>query len=143
MSRTVITYGTFDVFHVGHVRLLRRAASLGTRLIVGCSTDEFNLKKGKASEIPYQYRREILESCRYADQVIPETCWEQKREDIVRLGVDVFVMGSDWQGRFDTLKDLCEVVYLPRTENVSSSEIKENIRFGAPGDTGSQLYKSN
>lgn len=143
MSKTVLTYGTFDVFHVGHVRLLRRAAELGTSLIVGCSTDEFNLTKGKKSEIPYQYRKEILESCRYVSKVIPETCWEQKRRDVADLGVGVFVMGDDWRGKFDDLADLCEVVYLPRTENVSSSEIKENIKFGGPGSGDGTLYKSN
>ncbi len=141
MSKTVLTYGTFDVFHVGHVRLLRRAAMLGSKLIVACSTDEFNLAKGKRSEIPYEFRKEILESCRYVSQVIPERNWEQKRTDVVEYGVDIFVMGDDWAGKFDDLKDLCEVVYLPRTENVSSTEIKDSIKFGVP--TADAQYKSS
>ncbi|MEX0283710.1 MAG: adenylyltransferase/cytidyltransferase family protein [Paracoccaceae bacterium] len=125
---TVITYGTFDLFHVGHVRLLRRLSDLGTRLIVACSTDEFNALKGKSTAIPYAHRVEVLESCRYVDQVIAETCWEQKREDVVKYGADLFAIGDDWAGKFDDLKDLCDVIYLPRTKNVSTTELKALIQ---------------
>ncbi|WP_425045281.1 adenylyltransferase/cytidyltransferase family protein [Primorskyibacter sp. S87] len=125
---TIITYGTFDLFHVGHVRLLRRLADLGSKLIVACSTDEFNTLKGKTTAIPYAHRVEVLESCRYVDQVIPENTWEQKREDIVRFDADLFAMGDDWEGKFDDLRDLCDVLYLPRTENVSTTELKQLIQ---------------
>lgn len=122
--RTVLTYGTYDLFHVGHVRLLQRLSMLGDRLIVGCSTDEFNAGKGKESVMPYLARREILESCRYVDLVIPETHWEQKRQDVQTHGVHVFAMGDDWAGHFDFLSDLCEVIYLPRTPDVSTTELR-------------------
>ena len=126
--RTILTYGTFDLFHIGHVRLLRRLADLGDRLIVACSTDEFNAIKGKQTAIPYAHRVEVLEACRYVDQVIPEKTWEQKREDVVAQEVDLFAMGDDWAGKFDELRDLCDVLYLPRTENVSTTELKELIQ---------------
>ncbi|MFY9209958.1 MAG: glycerol-3-phosphate cytidylyltransferase [Aestuariivita sp.] len=126
--RTILTYGTFDLFHIGHVRLLRRLADLGDRLIVACSTDEFNAIKGKQTAIPYAHRVEVLEACRYVDQVIPEKTWEQKREDVVAHEVDLFAMGDDWAGKFDELRDLCDVLYLPRTENVSTTELKELIQ---------------
>jgi len=127
--RTVITYGTFDLFHVGHLRLLHRARLLGDRLIVGLSTDEFNLHhKDKIATIPYVDRLAVLESLRCVDLVIPETHWEQKRRDIVTHGVTTFVMGDDWLGKFDSLGDLCEVRYLPRTRNVSSTEIRNHLR---------------
>lgn len=127
---TVLTYGTFDLFHAGHVRLLRRLAGLGGRLIVGCSTDGFNALKGKSCIMPYEARAEILRACRYVDHVIPEECWEQKRGDVVRHGADIFAMGSDWTGKFDDLADLCRVVYLPRTENISTTEIKHLVLSG-------------
>ncbi|MFD0859182.1 adenylyltransferase/cytidyltransferase family protein [Roseovarius aquimarinus] len=123
--RTVLTYGTFDLFHAGHVRLLSRLAELGDRLVVGCSTDAFNSSKGKLCVMSFDARVEILEACRHVDLVIPEECWEQKRTDIVEHGADIFAMGSDWTGKFDDLSDLCEVVYLPRTENISTTEIKQ------------------
>lgn len=125
---TIITYGTFDLFHVGHLRLLKRLRSLGDRLIVGCSTDEFNSSKGKTSTIPFSQRVEILEAVKYVDKVIPENAWEQKRSDIEREKVDIFAMGDDWFGKFDHLSDLCNVVYLTRTENISSTEIREIVR---------------
>ena len=126
--RTVITYGTFDLLHYGHVRLLRRARALGDRLIVALSTDEFNASKGKTSYFPYELRKEMLEAVRYVDQVIPETDWEQKVDDIKGLGVDVFVMGDDWQGKFDYLSSTgCEVVYLARTPDISTTEIKKSL----------------
>lgn len=124
----VLTYGTFDLFHVGHLRLLKRLAGLGDRLIVACSTDEFNLGKGKTTAIPYAHRVEILESCRYVDMVIPERDWAQKRTDVQEYGVDLFAMGDDWAGKFDFLCDLCDVLYLPRTQNVSTTELKSLIQ---------------
>ncbi len=127
-KRTVITYGTFDLFHVGHLRLLKRAKELGDYLIVGVSTDEFNQLKGKKTIIPFEQRREIVESIRYVDQAIPEENWEQKVDDIKRFGVDVLVMGADWQGKFDHLKEFCEVVYLPRTQGVSSTQLKKSLK---------------
>ncbi|MFD1343272.1 adenylyltransferase/cytidyltransferase family protein [Litorisediminicola beolgyonensis] len=127
MSRTVLTYGTFDLFHVGHVRLLRRLADLGDRLVVGCSTDAFNRAKGKSSAMPYEDRAEILAACRYVDQVIPEDSWEQKRRDIEAHGISIFAMGDDWAGKFDDLADLCQVVYLPRTENISTTDLRQLV----------------
>lgn len=124
---TVITYGTYDLFHLGHVRLLRRLANLGDRLIVGCSTDEFNSTKGKTCVMPYEHRRELLEACRYVSKVIPEENWEQKPKDIARENVDIFGMGSDWEGKFDELTPLCRVVYLPRTEGVSTTELRQSV----------------
>lgn len=125
--KTVITYGTFDLFHIGHVNLLKRARSLGDRLIVAVSTDEFNQGKGKTTLVPYDHRVAILESCRYVDQVIPESDWAQKRTDIAKHNVDVFVIGNDWKGKFDELSDLCEVVYLERTTDISSTAMKQAI----------------
>ncbi len=124
----VLTYGTFDLFHVGHLRLLRRLSDLGDKLIVACSTDEFNLGKGKVTAIPFEHRVEVLEGCRYVDQVIPERTWEQKRDDVQTYGVDLFAIGDDWAGKFDFLGDLCDVLYLPRTENVSTTELKDLIQ---------------
>lgn len=127
--RKVITYGTFDLFHIGHLNLLNRAKQLGDYLIVGLSTDEFNsYAKSKTCVVNYQDRKKILEALRCVDLVIPETDWEQKSQDVQQLGVDIFVIGNDWAGEFDFLKDYCEVVYLPRTENISSTEIKQFIQ---------------
>jgi len=125
---TVLTYGTFDLFHLGHVRLLKRLSSLGDQLVVGCSTDEFNAIKGKRCVMPFEQRCEILESCRFVDLVIPERTWEQKRDDILRLDVDIFGIGDDWTGKFDELKDVCKVVYLSRTEGVSTTELRQTVR---------------
>lgn len=125
--KTVITYGTFDLFHVGHLRLLQRAKSLGDRLIVAVSTDDFNSIKGKKSIIPFEQRAEIVGNVKCVDLVIPEISWEQKLEDIKKYGVDIFVMGDDWKGKFDNLKEYCQVVYLPRTEGISSSQIRETL----------------
>ncbi len=124
MPKRVITYGTFDLFHIGHVRLLQRLAGLGDHLTVCVSTDEFNAIKGKSSVIPYEQRVEILTACRYVDAVLPENDWAQKRNDIVREKIDIFAMGNDWSGKFDDLGDLCEVVYLPRTEDISTTSLK-------------------
>ncbi|WP_206528142.1 glycerol-3-phosphate cytidylyltransferase [Marinitoga sp. 38H-ov] len=126
--KTVITYGTFDLFHIGHLRLLQRAKELGDKLIVAVSTDEFNAIKGKKSIIPYEQRAEIVKNIKCVDIVIPEKNWEQKIEDIIKYNVDIFVIGEDWKGKFDYLNEYCEVVYLPRTEGISSSEIKEILQ---------------
>jgi len=126
-KKIVITYGTFDMFHIGHLRLLKRAKSLGDRLIVGVSTDEFNAEKGKKVLIPFEQRREIVESIKYVDEVIPENSWDQKESDIRQYDVDLLVMGADWEGKFDHLKELCEVVYLPRTENISTTDLKKSL----------------
>ena len=126
---TVLTYGTFDMFNYGHLRLLERLRAIGDRLIVGCSTDEFNTLKGKRTICPYAHRVAILSACRHVDQVIPETCWEQKREDIRHFRADILAMGDDWAGRFDDLADLCNVVYLPRTQDVSTTEIRDQVVY--------------
>lgn len=132
--RIIITYGTFDLLHVGHVHLLRRALARGDRLVVGLSTDDFNKNmKNKTTVVPYVDRRLMLLHLRCVDMVIPETCWEQKPSDIQRYGIDEFVMGHDWQGHFDHLEQHCKVTYLPRTENVSTSLIKGHLRSGAQG----------
>ncbi|EPA5447428.1 TPA: adenylyltransferase/cytidyltransferase family protein [Vibrio cholerae] len=122
--KTVITYGTFDLFHVGHVRLLKRLKSLGDRLVVGVSSDEFNESKGKKSYFSYSERAEIVAACVYVDEVFPEHCWEQKITDIIKFKADIFAMGSDWEGKFDSLRQYCQVIYLPRTENISTTEIR-------------------
>jgi glycerol-3-phosphate cytidylyltransferase len=129
MGTNVITYGTFDLFHIGHLRLLQRLRALGDRLVVAVSTDEFNLKKNKRSFIPYEHRAEIVASLNIVDLVIPETCWEQKIDDIKRHDITIFGMGDDWAGRFDELNSYCKVVYLPRTPDVSSTAIREIARF--------------
>ena len=125
--KTIITYGTFDLFHVGHVRLLKRLSDLGDRLVVGCSTDEFNAVKKKKTIMPYNERVEILKACRYVDDVFPEKNWEQKRDDIVREKADIFAMGDDWVGRFDDLKDIADVLYLPRTQDISTTEVRQLV----------------
>jgi len=124
-TRTVITYGTFDLFHVGHLNLLKRMRALGDRLIVGVSTDQFNEGKGKKTVVPFRDRISIVESIKYVDLAIPEESWHQKKDDIRAHCVDVFGMGDDWLGKFDDLKDECEVVYLPRTADISSTEFKK------------------
>ena len=126
--RRVITYGTFDLLHYGHINLLRRAKQLGDYLIVALSTDEFNWdEKRKKSYFSYEQRKQLLESIRYVDLVIPEESWDQKRSDVKEYHIDTFVMGNDWEGKFDFLKDLCEVVYLPRTPEISTTMIKEEL----------------
>lgn len=122
--KRVITYGTFDVLHYGHINLLKRAKSLGDYLIVALSTDEFNNIKHKQSFYTYEQRKLLLEACRYVDLIIPENTWEQKIDDIKKYQADIFVMGDDWKGKFDFLKDFCEVVYLPRTPDVCSTNTK-------------------
>ncbi len=125
--KKVITYGTYDLLHVGHVNLLRRARELGDYLIVVLSTDEFNALKHKTAYHSYEDRKAILEAIRYVDEVIPEYNWEQKISDVQDNNVDIFVMGDDWEGEFDFLKDYCEVVYLPRTEGISTTKIKNDL----------------
>lgn len=124
----VITYGTFDLLHYGHINLLRRAKELGDYLVVAISTDEFNSIKNKKSYFNYEKRKMILEAIRYVDEVIPEESWEQKIVDIRERNIDVFVMGDDWKGKFDYLKEYCEVVYLERTPDISITQIKESLQ---------------
>lgn len=128
--KKVITYGTFDLTHIGHINILKRAKALGDYLIVGLSTDEFNAMKGKKAYHPYEERKLILEAIRYVDKVIPEYSWQQKTHDIQVHDIDVFVMGDDWTGTFDFLKPYCEVIYLPRTVNISTSKIKADLLKG-------------
>ena len=125
--KKVITYGTYDLLHVGHINLLRRARELGDYLIVVVSSDEFNAIKGKKAYYSFEDRKKILEAIRYVDEVLPEYTWEQKIDDVVKNNVDVFVMGDDWTGKFDFLKEYCEVVYLPRTEGISTTKIKHDL----------------
>ena len=125
--KRVITYGTFDVLHYGHINLLKRAKAFGDYLIVVLSSDEFNKIKNKNSYYTFEQRKIILEACRYVDLVVPEYNWEQKIEDVKKYQVDVFVMGDDWDGKFNFLKEYCDVVYLPRTPNVCSSATKEHL----------------
>lgn len=123
----VLTYGTFDLLHIGHIRIIKRAKSLGDELIVGLSSDEFNESKGKKAVYSYKERKEILEALEDVDLVIREDSWEQKIQDIKKFNIDTFVMGDDWTGKFDYLKDYCNVVYLKRTENISTTEVREDI----------------
>ena len=127
--KRVITYGTFDLLHYGHINLLRRAKALGDYLIVALSTDEFyHVEKNKHCYFSYEERKMLLESIRYVDLVIPEENWEQKRSDVHLYHVDTFVMGDDWEGKFDFLKEEgCEVVYLPRTPEISTTQIKQDL----------------
>ena len=124
-----MTYGTFDMLHYGHINLLRRARALGDYLIVALSSDSFNAIKNKQSFFHYEHRRQMLEAIRYVDLIIPENDWEQKREDIIKHNVNIFVMGNDWEGKFDFLKDICEVVYLERTPEISTTRIKNHLKI--------------
>jgi glycerol-3-phosphate cytidylyltransferase len=130
--KRVITYGTYDLLHYGHIELLRRAKAQGDYLIVALSSDEFNAGKGKKSYFTYEERRRMLEAIRYVDLVIPEESWEQKTTDVAKYHVDTFVIGDDWAGKFDFLKEQCEVVYLERTPEISTTQIKA----GLSGDNG-------
>jgi len=127
-NKKVLTYGTFDLFHIGHLKLLQRAKELGDYLIVGVSTDEFNARKGKKSIIPFEQRAEIIKNIKCVDLVISENNWEQKIEDIKKYDIDVFVMGGDWKGKFDFLKEYCDVVYLERTRGISSTQLKNILK---------------
>lgn len=127
--KRIITYGTFDLLHYGHINLLRRAKEMGDYLIVVMSTDEFNeTEKNKKCYFSYEQRKQLLEAIRYVDLVLPETSWEQKISDVQLYHVDTFVMGDDWKGKFDFLKDYCEVVYLPRTPEISTTQIKQELK---------------
>jgi glycerol-3-phosphate cytidylyltransferase len=125
--KTIITYGTFDLFHIGHLNILESLSHIGDKLIVGVSTDEFNLLKGKKSIHSFEERSRIIAALSCVDEVIPESGWDQKSSDIKKHGVTLFGMGADWKGKFDDLSSLCEVRYLPRTCNVSSTEIKRSL----------------
>ena len=127
LMKKVITYGTFDLLHYGHINLLKRAKALGDYLIVGLSTNEFNEIKGKNCYFSYKERKKLLESLRYVDLVIPENNWEQKIDDIEEFKVDILVMGDDWKGKFDFLKNYCEVIYLSRTPEISTTKIKADL----------------
>lgn len=126
--KKIITYGTYDLLHRGHINLLKRAKAMGDFLIVGLSSDGFNALKHKKAFYSYEERKLVLEAVRYVDQVIPEDTWEQKEQDITDHDIDVFVMGDDWRGKFDHLSEHCEVVYLPRTDGVSTTQIKASLR---------------
>ena len=139
--KRILTYGTYDLLHYGHIRLLQRAKALGDYLIVALSTDEFNEIKGKKAYHNYETRKKMLEAIRYVDLVIPEENWEQKISDVKEYHVDTVVMGSDWAGsdRFDYLKDYCEVVYLDRTEGISTTKIKKDLGLQEPKEAGTML----
>lgn len=128
--KKVITYGTFDLLHYGHVNLLERAKSLGDYLVVVLSSDEFNYnEKNKKCYFSYEERKRLLEAIRYVDLVIPENSWEQKISDVKEFKIDTFVMGDDWKGKFDFLSEYCEVVYLPRTPEISTTQIKKDLQI--------------
>lgn len=143
--KRILTYGTFDLLHYGHIRLLQRAKALGDYLIVAVSTDEFNAIKNKKSYHDYETRKKMLEAIRYVDLVIPEENWEQKINDVKEYKVDVVVMGSDWAGsdKFDYLKDYCEVVYLDRTEGISTTKIKSDLGLQEPINGVNQIPEPN
>ncbi|RIU94915.1 glycerol-3-phosphate cytidylyltransferase [Oceanobacillus picturae] len=126
--KKVITYGTFDLLHTGHINILRRAKEFGDYLIVAISTDEFNALKDKEAYYTFEQRKSILEAIRYVDEVIPENSWDQKVEDVQKHDIDIFVMGDDWKGKFDSLQDFCEVVYLPRTVGISTTKTKTDLK---------------
>ena len=126
--KTIITYGTFDMFHIGHLNLLRRLKAMADRVIVAVSTDEFNLGKGKKTLIPYDQRAAIVGAIECVDLVIPEESWEQKVHDVKQYNVDIFAIGDDWAGKFDFLQNLCEVVYLPRTKDISTTDLKRSLK---------------
>ena len=130
--KRVLTYGTFDLLHYGHIRLLRRAAALGDYLVVALSTDEFNAEKGKESFYSFETRKEMLEAVRYVDLVIPESNWTQKLDDVREYHIDTVVMGADWAGspRFECLRGLCELVYLERTPDISTTQVKDALSAG-------------
>ncbi len=130
--RRILTYGTYDLLHYGHIRLLKRAKERGDYLIVALSTDEFNSIKGKKAYHTYETRKEMLEAIRYVDLVIPENDWDQKIDDVKTYKVDEVVMGSDWEGepKFEVLRDYCDVTYLDRTEGISTTKIKKELNLG-------------
>ena len=127
MKKTILTYGTFDMFHIGHLKLLQRLSAIGDELIVAVSTDEFNKLKNKTTLIPYEQRAEIVENIKCVDRVIKEESWEQKIADIQKYNVDIFAIGDDWKGEFDFLREYCEVVYLERTKDISTTKLKKSL----------------
>lgn len=128
MPRIILTTGSYDLLHIGHVRRLRQVKELGDILIVGLATDEFMLEKGKQFVYPYEHRKEILESIRYVDIIVPEKTWETKGEIVKEYNVDVYAIGDDWLGTCDWLKPFCTVIYLPRTPEISTTQIKEMLK---------------
>lgn len=126
--KKVITYGTFDLLHAGHINILKRAKDLGDYLIVAVSTDEFNMLKHKEAYHSFEERKQILEAIKYVDEVIGEDTWDQKVDDVKKYNINTFVMGNDWEGEFDFLKDYCDVVYLPRTSGISTTKIKDELK---------------
>lgn len=139
--KRILTYGTFDLLHYGHIRILKRAKQRGDYLVVAVSTDEFNAIKGKKAYHDYKTRKKMLEAVRYVDLVIPENTWEQKRDDVLNYKIDEVVMGSDWEGNenFECLRDICEVTYLKRTKGISTTKIKKDLGLAEPK---SQLEKA-
>lgn len=125
--RRAITYGTFDLFHIGHLRLLERISAIADEVIVAVSSDEFNAIKGKRCTIPFEHRRDIVAALKVVTKVIKEDNWDQKITDVQELNCDVFVMGDDWKDKFDFLKPYCEVIYLPRTEGISTTSLKQKL----------------
>jgi len=142
--KRILTYGTYDLLHYGHIRLLKRARELGDYLIVALSTDEFNAIKGKKAYHNYETRKKMLEAIRYVDLVIPENDWEQKIDDVKKYYVDVTVMGDDWEGneKFEVLRKYCDVVYLPRTEGISTTKIKKELGLQQPLNGVEQIPKT-
>ena len=125
--KTVLTYGTFDLLHYGHINYLKKAKSLGDVLIVGLSSDEFNLEKGKKSFYEFETRKEMLSAIKYVDKIFRQDSFEQKADDIKKYKADILVSSEDWKGKYDYLKDLCEVIYLDRTPGISTTQIKKLI----------------
>lgn len=142
--KRILTYGTFDLLHYGHIRILKRAKELGDYLVVALSTDEFNATKGKKAYHSYETRKKMLEAIRYVDLVIPENNWEQKVQDIKDYKIDVCVMGSDWAGsdKFDYLKEYCDVVFLERTPGISTSQIKNDLQLQEAVDGVDQVPRT-
>ena len=142
--KRILTYGTFDLLHYGHIRILKSAKELGDYLVVALSTDEFNATKGKKAYHSYETRKKMLEAIRYVDLVIPENNWEQKVQDIKDYKIDVCVMGSDWAGsdKFDYLKEYCDVVFLERTPGVSTTMIKNDLQLQETVDGVDQVPRT-
>ena len=142
--KRILTYGTFDLLHYGHIRILQRAKEMGDYLVVALSTDEFNATKGKKAYHSYETRKKMLEAIRYVDLVIPENNWEQKIQDIKDYKIDVVVMGDDWAGsdKFDYLKEYCEVKFLERTPGVSTTQIKNDLQLQETVDGVDQVPRT-
>lgn len=139
--KKILTYGTYDLLHYGHIRLLERAKEMGDYLIVALSTDEFNSIKGKKAYHDFETRKKMLESIKYVDLVIPENTWDQKIDDVKKYGVDITVMGDDWKDseKFELLREYCDVVYLPRTEGISTTKIKQELGLQSPVNDINQI----